>query len=119
MSGRLLPLHALPAADRNGRVGAGAHRSRARCGSSPARSSSDCYEPPDGFAKAVLLGLRLGALEPRPRAITRSISIRLGAFDTDPGVRPTYRQFVAYAAPWEPLPDDGLTRFPESRSTPA
>ena len=22
-------------------------------------------------------------------------------------------QFVAYAAPWEPLPDDGLPRFPE------
>jgi hypothetical protein len=22
------------------------------------------------------------------------------------------RQFVAYAAPWEPIPDDGLPRFP-------
>ena len=42
-------------------------------------------------------------------------SIRLGAFDGDPGIRPTYRQFVAYAAPWEPIPDDGLERFPESR----
>jgi hypothetical protein len=43
------------------------------------------------------------------------ISVRLGAFDDDPGIRPGYRQFVAYAAPWEPLPDDGLPRFPESR----
>jgi len=42
-------------------------------------------------------------------------SIRLGTFDSDPGVRPSYRQFVAYAASWEPIPDDGLPRFPESR----
>jgi hypothetical protein len=44
-----------------------------------------------------------------------SIGIRMGAFDGDPGVRPSVRQFVAYAAPWEPIPDDGLPRFPESR----
>lgn len=42
------------------------------------------------------------------------ISIRLGAFDGDPGVRPAYRQFVAYAASWEPIPDDGLRRYDES-----
>jgi hypothetical protein len=42
------------------------------------------------------------------------MSIRLGAFDTDPGIRPSKRQFVAYAASWEPIPDDGLPRFPES-----
>ena len=41
------------------------------------------------------------------------MSVRLGAFDEDPGVRPAYRQFVAYAAPWEPIPDDGLPRHPE------
>ncbi|MDQ5820502.1 MAG: GFA family protein [Actinomycetota bacterium] len=41
------------------------------------------------------------------------MSVRLGVFDSDPGIRPTYRQFVAYAAPWEPLPDDGLARYPE------
>ena len=39
--------------------------------------------------------------------------VRLGAIDGDPGVRPAARQFVAYAAPWEPIPDDGLPRFPE------
>lgn len=39
--------------------------------------------------------------------------VRLGAIDGDPGVRPQARQFVAYAAPWEPIPDDGLPRFPE------
>jgi hypothetical protein len=41
------------------------------------------------------------------------IGIRLGTFDGDPGVRPSKRQFTAYAAPWEPIPDDGLERFPE------
>ena len=43
------------------------------------------------------------------------ISVRLGAFDSDPAVRPSYRQFVAYAAAWEPIPDDGLERYPERR----
>ncbi|MDX6571945.1 MAG: hypothetical protein QOC86_1101 [Gaiellales bacterium] len=43
------------------------------------------------------------------------MAIRLGAFDGDPGVRPSYRAFVAYAAPWEPIPDDGLERFPEGK----
>ena len=42
------------------------------------------------------------------------VGIRLGALDSDPGVRPAYRQFVAYAAPWEPIPQDGLTLHPES-----
>ncbi len=46
------------------------------------------------------------------------MSIRMGAFDADPGVRPQHRQFVAYAAAWEPIPDDGLERFPESRARP-
>ena len=39
--------------------------------------------------------------------------VRLGAFDGDPGVRPSAHQFVAYAAPWEPIPDDGLPRYDE------
>ena len=39
--------------------------------------------------------------------------VRLGALDGDPGVRPTARQFVAYAAAWEPIPDDGLPRYDE------
>ena len=43
------------------------------------------------------------------------MGIRMGAFDRDPGVRPSARQFVAYAAVWEPIPDDGLEHFPESR----
>jgi hypothetical protein len=41
------------------------------------------------------------------------ISVRLGAIDGDPGVRPSAHQFTDYASPWEPIPDDGLPRFPE------
>jgi hypothetical protein len=43
------------------------------------------------------------------------IGIRMGAFDVDPGIRPSVRQFVGSAAPWEPIPDDGLPRYPQSR----
>ncbi|HEY1478436.1 MAG TPA: GFA family protein [Gaiellales bacterium] len=40
-------------------------------------------------------------------------AVRLGSFDSDPGIRPQFRQFVAYAAAFEDIPDDGLPRFPE------
>ncbi|HEV2061065.1 MAG TPA: GFA family protein [Solirubrobacteraceae bacterium] len=41
------------------------------------------------------------------------VSIRMSAFDRDPGVRPAWRAYTAYAATWEPIPDDGLPRFDE------
>lgn len=41
-------------------------------------------------------------------------SIRMGAFDGDPGIRPSLRQWTSSAAVWEPLPDDGLERHEES-----
>ena len=47
----------------------------------------------------------------------RQMSVRMGAFDRDPGIRPTVRAFVAYAAPWEPIPDDGLERLDEGLAT--
>jgi hypothetical protein len=43
--------------------------------------------------------------------------VRLGAIDGDPGIRPTIRQFVANAAVWEPVPDDGLTHYDGARPT--
>jgi hypothetical protein len=49
---------------------------------------------------------------------TDPIGIRMGTFDDDPGIRPSVRQFVAYASPWEPIPEDGLPRHPESRHEP-
>ena len=72
------------------------------------------YEPPDGFAKLFCMACG-SALWSRHPTDPEVISIRLGAFDEDPGIRPSYRQFVAYASPWEPIPDDGLPRFEESR----
>jgi hypothetical protein len=72
------------------------------------------YEPPDGFAK-VFCSECGGALWSRSPSDPEIVGIRFGVFDGDPGIRPSYRQFVAYAAPWEPIPDDGLPRFPERR----
>ena len=42
------------------------------------------------------------------------VSVRLGALDGDPGIRPSFHTFVASRAPWDELPDDGLERYPES-----
>ena len=39
------------------------------------------------------------------------VSIRLGALDGDPGIRPQYHSFVESKAPWDDLPDDGLPRY--------
>jgi hypothetical protein len=47
------------------------------------------------------------------------MSVRMGAFDTDPGVEFSFRTFVNYAASWEPIPDDGLERFPERLDRPS
>ena len=43
------------------------------------------------------------------------VGIQDGHVRRRPGVRPSVRQYVAYAAPLEPIPDDGLPRYPESR----
>ena len=71
------------------------------------------WKPEDGFAKCFCSSLRRRALEPEPRR-SRSASVRLGTFDSDPGIRPSYRTFIAYAVPWEPIPDDGTLRYPEA-----
>ena len=42
------------------------------------------------------------------------ISVRLGALEGDPGIRPQYHQFVDSRAIWEELPDDGLPRHPDA-----
>jgi hypothetical protein len=43
------------------------------------------------------------------------ISIRLGALDGDPGIRPQWHQWLESAPDWEPIPDDDLPRFPRGR----
>jgi hypothetical protein len=72
------------------------------------------YRPQDGFEKAFCSACG-SALFSRDPADPEQIGVRMGTFDGDPGVRPSYRQYVAYAAPWEPIPDDGLPRHPEGR----
>ena len=39
------------------------------------------------------------------------VSIRLGAVDGDPGIRPQYHTFVESRAPWDTITDD-LPRYP-------
>jgi hypothetical protein len=39
------------------------------------------------------------------------VSIRFGALDSDPGIRPEYHSFVASKAPWDVLPEDGRPRY--------
>jgi hypothetical protein len=71
------------------------------------------YRPDDdGWLKSFcsICGSQLFTTHPENPQL---IAVRVGALDQDPGVRPTVHQFVAYAPPWEPIPDDGLPRFPE------
>ncbi len=75
------------------------------------------WVPGDGFAK-IFCGACGSALFGRPPDSEEITLVRLGVIDGDPGIRPQGRQFVAYAAPWEPIPDDGLPRFDESFPAP-
>lgn len=71
------------------------------------------WDPGDGgYVKAfcTTCGGQLYTTNPEDPEI---LAIRMGALDGDPGVRPAAHQFVAYAAPWFPVADDGLPRFPE------
>ena len=43
------------------------------------------------------------------------VSIRMGAFDVDPGIRPQFHTFVADGASWDTITDD-LPQFPEGRT---
>jgi hypothetical protein len=73
--------------------------------------------PDGGFEKLFCgeCGAHIGSRNP---ARPSQMSVRMSAFDGDPGVRPSFRNFVAYAAPWEPIPDDGLERWDERRPRP-
>lgn len=70
------------------------------------------WAPADGWPKCFcsVCGSALWSRSPTDPDL---VSVRLGTFDDDPGIRPQYRQYVAYAASWEPMPDDGLPRYEE------
>jgi hypothetical protein len=70
------------------------------------------WAPPDNGFEKCFCGTCGGALF--SKGPDGSIaSVRMGTLDADPGLRPSHRQFVAYAATWEPIPDDGVPRFAE------
>jgi hypothetical protein len=72
------------------------------------------WDPGDGgWVKAFCgsCGGHVFTHDPRREAL----SVRMGAIEGDPGVRPSAHQFADYAVPWLALPDDGLPRFPERR----
>lgn len=73
------------------------------------------WKPEDGWEKW-FCGECGSAMFSRDPSHPDRIGVRLGTVDGDPGVRPQYRQYTAYAAAWEPIPDDGLPRYPEGRS---
>ena len=70
--------------------------------------------PPDGYGKAFcsVCGSALWSVNPDDHS---ALGVRLGSFDTDPGVRPQWHAHVGTAAVWEPLPEDGLPRYEASR----
>lgn len=75
------------------------------------------WTPPDnGFVK-VFCGTCGSALWSEAPDDPERRGIRLGTFDEDPGVRPAYRQFLASAAAWETVPEDGLEHFDGPRSS--
>jgi hypothetical protein len=71
------------------------------------------WVPDRGFAKCFCSACGSALWSRHPTEGT--MSVRLGTFDGDPGIRPQWHQFVAYASAWEPVPDDGLPRYPESK----
>src|SRR5271166_2587412 len=71
------------------------------------------FQPPGGVPKlfCATCGSALFSGEPLS---DEEVSVRLGALDRHPGIGMQYRAFVASAASWEPVPQDGLKRYPGS-----
>jgi len=73
------------------------------------------FEPPDGFHKLFCSACGSAICSRNPADPTR-LGMRLGTFDGDPGIRPSFHQWVDSAAAWEEIPVDGLTRYPQGRA---
>ena len=73
------------------------------------------WQPDRGFAKT-FCSVCGSSLFSRAPGESGPYCVRLGAFDGDPGVRPSFRTHVGSAAVWEPIPDDGLPRYHGARS---
>jgi hypothetical protein len=110
----LLPVQALPASQRSSGVGERAHPAEGTFRIVAGEDRLRMWKPDVGGEKW-FCGDCGSSLFGRNPTHPDAIGIRMGTFDGDPGVRPSVRQFVRDAAPWEPIPDDGLPRHPESR----
>jgi hypothetical protein len=74
-----------------------------------------CWRHPDGgFEKCFCreCGSHLFSRNPDD---PRGMSIRMSAFDEDPGIPMRWRSFTRYAPAWEPVPDDDLEHYPERK----
>jgi hypothetical protein len=45
------------------------------------------------------------------------VGVRMGALHGNPGIAPSWRQWLSSAPDWVAIPDDGLPRFSETRVT--
>jgi hypothetical protein len=72
------------------------------------------FQPPQGRPKLFCAACGSALFSGEPFS-DEEVAVRMGTLDRDPCIRPEYRQFVDSAASWEPVPADGLTRYPGSR----
>ena len=72
------------------------------------------FRPEDGWPKSFCsnCGSALWSKNPDTDDIG---SVRLGLFDPGHDIRPQWHTYVTYACEWEPIPDDGLERYPEGK----
>jgi hypothetical protein len=72
------------------------------------------YLPPQGRPKVFCANCGSALFSGDPLH-DEEVALRLGVLDRDPGIRPQYRMYVDSAVCWEPIPDDGLIRYPGMR----
>jgi hypothetical protein len=72
------------------------------------------YRPDEGAAVKAFCGVCGSSLFGGTWPDGPEVSVRLGALDGDPGIRPQYHSFVDSRAAWDELPEDGLPRYGES-----
>jgi hypothetical protein len=69
------------------------------------------WRPPDGGAVKAFCSVCGSSLFGGTWPHGPEVSIRLGALDGDPRIRPQFHTFVDSRAPWDELPEDGLPRY--------
>src|SRR5918997_6558779 len=73
------------------------------------------WTPPGGGNVKAFCSVCGGHLYSRRPDGWESVSVRLGALDDDPGIRPRYRQYTERAPAWAPIPEDDLPRYEGAR----